>query len=585
MTFLDEFPYTNFHELNTDWLVKIAKDFLDQYTHIQEVISNGETSLQNLTTEGLAQLQDKADALEALLQGWYDTHSSDIANQLASALTELQQTLTSNIATFDTHADQKTAQSMATIPGSYGAMASAVDDLTQLMLESNLFTGSNYFEGIVSDHDGETFGTRVTANAGYGYTHLIPITSTDVLWAIIRMDAPNQTLNVHYYDSSNIHVGTVSAYSICDSNIPAGTASMSIVFQKAYMDTFVVKKNEAPYYNAKANEFKEFIRLDQGRVASYMPANTAPAKIFPYNYTTTIMATYPIIIPESRSIYFWSNNKYFAHNYYDFNGDFISSESLNYDSGMLTIPANARYIVGYSGVATTEDDYCYLALDHEPAYHPAFGEEFPDTPIKGKSIVMLGDSIMHGYYFGGGWCTILKDVYRAKLVTNAGHDGWEVSRNPNIPDNCLIDLLNTISPAGYDMVILSGGINDCSRLVPIGTLPQYTFYQNDNESDFAPAVFNYLQITKNKFTDQKIMYLLTSYKEWNNSNVSAKQRSAWDVIRDACQEFGIEVIDLAKNGGLVGVQVNGVTDTRTQKYYLNSDGTHPNFEGYKYTIA
>ena len=39
MAFLDEFPYTNFHELNTDWLVKIAKDFLDQYTHIQEVIS------------------------------------------------------------------------------------------------------------------------------------------------------------------------------------------------------------------------------------------------------------------------------------------------------------------------------------------------------------------------------------------------------------------------------------------------------------------------------------------------------------------------------------------------------------------
>ena len=583
--FGENFPYSNFHDLNMDWIIKIAKDFLDQYTHIQETIANGEASLQNLTEEGLAQLQEKADNLEELLQEWYETHSNDIATQLTNALAELQQTLTTNIATFDTHADQKTAQSMASIPGSYGAMASAVTDLSQLMLDSNLFTGSNYFEGIVSDQNGETFGTRVTANAGYGYTHLIPITNTDVLWAVIRMSAPNQTLYAHYYDANNVHIGQVSNYSIVDSDIPSGTASVSIVFQKAYMDSFVVKKNEAPYYNAKANEFKDFIRLDQGRVASYMPSNTSPSKIFPYNYLATIMSTYPIIIPENRSVYFYSNNKYFTHNYYDFNGNLISSQSLDYGSGLLTIPANAKYIVGYSAIATTESDYCYLALDHEPAYHPSFGEEFPDTPIKGKNIVMIGDSIMHAYYFGGGWCTILKDVYRANLVTNMGHDGWEVSRNPNIENNCLIDLLSTITPTGYDMIILSGGINDCSRLVPIGTLPPYTFYQNDNEFDFAPAVFNYLQITKNRFIDQKIMYLLTPYKEWNNNNISATQRTAWNVIRNACEEFGIEVIDLAKNGGLVGVQVNGFTDERTQKYYLNADGTHPNFEGYKYLTA
>ena len=37
----EQFPYTNFHELNMDWIVKIAKDFLDQYTHIQETITTG----------------------------------------------------------------------------------------------------------------------------------------------------------------------------------------------------------------------------------------------------------------------------------------------------------------------------------------------------------------------------------------------------------------------------------------------------------------------------------------------------------------------------------------------------------------
>ena len=51
--FGEGFPYTNFHDLNMDWIIKIAKDFLDQYTHIQETITNGENSLTTLTTEGL----------------------------------------------------------------------------------------------------------------------------------------------------------------------------------------------------------------------------------------------------------------------------------------------------------------------------------------------------------------------------------------------------------------------------------------------------------------------------------------------------------------------------------------------------
>lgn len=106
--FGENFPYSNFHNLNMDWIIKIAKDFLDQYTHIQEVISNGEQSLQDLTADGLEQLQTKADALEALLQEWYNTHSADIANELTRAVAE-----------FATTAQQIASQAIATIPGDY----------------------------------------------------------------------------------------------------------------------------------------------------------------------------------------------------------------------------------------------------------------------------------------------------------------------------------------------------------------------------------------------------------------------------------------------------------------------------------
>ena len=87
--FGENFPYSNFHDLNMDWIIKIAKDFLDQYSHIQEIIENGEQSIVNLTEEGLEQLQTKATELEGLLQEWYNTHSEDIANQLRDALAEV----------------------------------------------------------------------------------------------------------------------------------------------------------------------------------------------------------------------------------------------------------------------------------------------------------------------------------------------------------------------------------------------------------------------------------------------------------------------------------------------------------------
>lgn len=125
----ERFPYTNFHDLNLDWVIKIAKDFLDQYTHIQEIIAQGIIDIGNKTDEGLEALDEKAEALEALLQAWYDTHSEDIANQLADALDDLSDALTNAINTFNDRADAKAVQTLATIPADYTELYNLVIEL------------------------------------------------------------------------------------------------------------------------------------------------------------------------------------------------------------------------------------------------------------------------------------------------------------------------------------------------------------------------------------------------------------------------------------------------------------------------
>lgn len=148
--FGENFPYSNFHDLNMDWIIKIAKDFLDQYTHIQEIITNGEQSLQELTADGLEQLQNKADTLENLLQQWYNTHSEDIANQLADALADLNnwytqhqnyldQTLLTKIAEFNNAADNKAQTTIASIPSDYTTLAndvSALDEVREKLMNN-----------------------------------------------------------------------------------------------------------------------------------------------------------------------------------------------------------------------------------------------------------------------------------------------------------------------------------------------------------------------------------------------------------------------------------------------------------------
>ena len=132
------FPYTDMHQLNLDWVIKIAKDFLDQYTHIEEVISNGETSLEQLTENGTQQLINKASELETALNAWYTEHSSDISDQLADALLSLTQNLNTAINSFNAAAEAKAADTIATIPADYTALANTVAELAKIVYSASI---------------------------------------------------------------------------------------------------------------------------------------------------------------------------------------------------------------------------------------------------------------------------------------------------------------------------------------------------------------------------------------------------------------------------------------------------------------
>lgn len=74
--------YTNFHDLDLNWIIGEMKKFIVQYQTV-------ETTLNNTGTQNVERLNNKLLECEALLNQWYNTHSSDIQTQLTSALDEI----------------------------------------------------------------------------------------------------------------------------------------------------------------------------------------------------------------------------------------------------------------------------------------------------------------------------------------------------------------------------------------------------------------------------------------------------------------------------------------------------------------
>lgn len=188
----ENFPYTDVHQLNLDWIIKVVKDFLDKYEHIEELIANGEASITSLTETSLADIEAltgtsladieaKKNEAEALLQAWYDTHSADIANQLATALSTMEAELTNDIAAFNTRAQAIGESVIASIPADYTNLAQDVLNIQTALFTSGIpMANENFRLGGWNNGDvgmGPPIASDNPARAAYNIQRLEPFTN------------------------------------------------------------------------------------------------------------------------------------------------------------------------------------------------------------------------------------------------------------------------------------------------------------------------------------------------------------------------------------------------------------------------
>lgn len=561
MSMFENFPYTDMHALNLDWIIKIATDFLDQYTTIQQLISDGETSLQNLTDEGLQQLQDKADNLGGLLQAWYNEHSDDIAGQLADAITDLNQwynthtdylndLLLENQRLFQAYADEVTA----TIPEDYTVLSNQHERIYDGVENYDLSTMT-----VLEDTYIDANGDPVT-EVGYN-TYKIPANVGDVF--VIKYDTvspfwnalnANVALGWEYENEGISHITTNSSIH-SESRRYFFNANNNTVIMfciDAGIQNIVVTSDATRYNQVKI--FKNMIgpALDWSRMTKnesfFVPLSTIgiDSQFFGNNADNNIYVieddykTFTIPVKTGDSLYFENT----SISGLSFLGSFLNLSTKT----VSRIPQTGRYVVPADGFVMVFESAS--GIGNTLVNLTKRNETYIDgtkitSELIGYDAVAFGTSVT---YRSNSYMPILSDLLKIHVDNQAAGNSTicEVSGHP--------DMLSAIeSYASYsnkEIILIEGFVNDWYSDAPLGTYLDLSteatacgrlrhalnYLQSNKPGAFVAVIFDHYGRSYNGVD--------CSPGALNANNVT--QYTYYDEMAKVCESLGVIHIDLYK---------------------------------------
>ena len=621
----ENFPYTDMHQLNLDWIIKIAKDFLDQYTHLQQLITDGEASLQNLTDEGVqaivtrteqgeASLQHlidegvqtlitKTDQLETLLNEWYETHSADIANQLVDALADLNawyqahmgyldQYVTDSIAAFGTAADAKAAQTIASIPADYTALSNLVSGHTAgLLLTHNPIIFPDNLIAVDECIDGAYINYQtgvVTQAEGYFCTGFIPCESS------VKYTT-NKGRNYAWYDANKNYIaGQAGDFAntiiVCPANgkylrytINKTTDGINNPIFLYFRKSENTKTLVSPIANKnviKGIQFPGNLITDTNWVDnSYINYNNGIAQVYDTGYFRT---DYIEVTPGHS--YRANKGRNFA--WYASDYSYIAGEpgpgTIQSAAGAMA-PVNARYIrftINKTSDGISDPSLLYFAdvLDYSDTV--IINGAKLNTWFNKKKVNWIGDSIVDGPDFD----EIVCQAVGLQKDNEYGINGSTIALNGDGTDgrNAICERYSDMTNDA-DIIIVSAGTNDFEYAwSPIGDI------NSDAHTTFYGALKALCNGLINKYPNKVICFTtpIKRAQPFENGNggtytpdnvmTTPFSKNKYgktlgdyaDIIKEVCGYYSIPVLDLYRES-LLNPHITA------QQYLFDQYLTHP----------
>lgn len=253
----------------------------------------------------------------------------------------------------------------------------------------------------------------------------------------------------------------------------------------------------------------------------------------------------------------------------DIMGNYIAQYPSEHDISKITTYENISFIV--------PDNGAYLLVNSSPS-NPTVVKRLNGYKVKeyvekvkcdGKVYVFDGDSITHGAgvsdHTNGilpnknmGWVYGFKQKHPSSICYGYAKSGWRISRKNGDSTSLLQHI--TEYPEKVDYFILSGGYNDQAQNIPLGTIADKYYNYTFDEYTFTGALESYFRQLVQKYPDAKKLYILTPKRIYSDSSSTTRFNNYWQRIREVCDKWAIEYLDLSKVGGVVGTNESEIID-------------------------
>lgn len=175
--FENDYPYTDFHELNLDWVLKKIKELEGRVDNITEDIL---AKANAYTDEQLATYQAQVDALRVELQAQYDAIERDFdglqnsinisLRQMEIKIDNLRADMVANINSVNERTDLAIAQNNVYLLGQMRQYLSGIEVLNALT--GTMITIQNMFDYLCTLHMTDAITYTALANRNKTYTQL-----------------------------------------------------------------------------------------------------------------------------------------------------------------------------------------------------------------------------------------------------------------------------------------------------------------------------------------------------------------------------------------------------------------------------
>lgn len=175
--FENDYPYTDFHELNLDWVLKKIKELEGRVDNITEDIL---VKANAYTDEQLATYQAQVDALRVELQAQYDAIERDFdglqnsinisLRQMEIKIDNLRADMVANINSVNERTDLAIAQNNVYLLGQMRQYLSGIEVLNALT--GTMITIQNMFDYLCTLHMTDAITYTALANRNKTYTQL-----------------------------------------------------------------------------------------------------------------------------------------------------------------------------------------------------------------------------------------------------------------------------------------------------------------------------------------------------------------------------------------------------------------------------